>query len=55
MKASPSRFTRTAQVRDLMTERVFTLRATDDLEALYDLMDRGSAGGRAPRSFRRRR
>lgn len=26
-------------VRDLMTERVFTLKARDDLEALYDLMD----------------
>jgi CBS domain-containing membrane protein len=39
MKASPSRFTRTAEVRDLMTERVFTLQPGDDLEALYDLMD----------------
>lgn len=27
------------QVRDLMTDRVFTLRPQDDLEALYDLMD----------------
>lgn len=26
-------------VRDLMTERVFTLKAKDDLAALYDLMD----------------
>ena len=26
-------------VRDLMTERVFTLKARDDLETLYDLMD----------------
>ena len=39
MKANPNRTTRTAEVRDLMTERVFALRATDDLEALYDLMD----------------
>ena len=27
------------QVRDLMTEQVFTLRPQDDLMALYDLMD----------------
>ena len=27
------------QVRDLMTEHVFTLRPQDDLMALYDLMD----------------
>ncbi len=27
------------QVRDLMTEKVFTLRPQDDLMALYDLMD----------------
>ncbi len=30
---------RTDQVRDLMTEHVFTLRPQDDLMALYDLMD----------------
>jgi CBS domain-containing membrane protein len=28
-----------AEVRDLMTDHVFTLRPTDDLESLYDLMD----------------
>ena len=39
MKASPNRFPRTPEVRDLMTGHVFALRATDDLEALYDLMD----------------
>ena len=42
--ASPSsaksvRGSRERSVRDLMTERVFTLKARDDLEALYDLMD----------------
>jgi CBS domain-containing membrane protein len=31
--------TRERLVRDLMTERVFTLKAKDDLAALYDLMD----------------
>ena len=31
--------TRTPEVRDLMTDRVFTLRPNDDLEDLYDLMD----------------
>ena len=30
---------RTDLVRDLMTDRVFTLRPQDDLAALYDLMD----------------
>lgn len=30
---------RSDQVRDLMTENVFTLRPQDDLMALYDLMD----------------
>ena len=30
---------RQAEVRDLMTDRVFTLQPLDDLEALYDLMD----------------
>ncbi len=34
-KAAP----RPAEVRDLMTPRVFTLGPADDLEALYDLMD----------------
>ncbi len=33
------RVTRERLVRDLMTERVFTLKAKDDLAALYDLMD----------------
>jgi len=39
MNANLKRAARTAEVRDLMTQHVFTLRATDDLEALYDLMD----------------
>ncbi|MEX0880391.1 MAG: CBS domain-containing protein [Thermoanaerobaculia bacterium] len=39
MKANQNRAVRTAEVRDLMTERVFTLQPNDDLEALYDLMD----------------
>lgn len=39
MHVNPKRATRTAEVRDLMTERVFTLQPNDDLEALYDLMD----------------
>jgi len=30
---------REAEVRDLMTDHVFTLLPVDDLEALYDLMD----------------
>lgn len=30
---------REAEVRDLMTDRVFSLQPADDLEALYDLMD----------------
>jgi CBS domain-containing protein len=30
---------RSMQVRDLMTDTVFTLRPQDDLAALYDLMD----------------
>lgn len=30
---------RDPEVRDLMTEHVFTLRPNDDLETLYDLMD----------------
>jgi len=34
-KAAP----RPAEVRDLMTDRVFTLGPADDLESLYDLMD----------------
>lgn len=29
----------TKQVRDLMTDHVFTLRPQDDVETLYDLMD----------------
>ena len=33
------RLTRERLVRDLMTERVFTLKPRDDLAALYDLMD----------------
>lgn len=33
------RVTRERLVRDLMTERVFTLKPKDDLAALYDLMD----------------
>ena len=33
------RVTRERLVRDLMTEKVFTLKARDDLAALYDLMD----------------
>jgi CBS domain-containing membrane protein len=39
MRTSSKRVVRTAEVRDLMTEHVFSLRATDDLEALYELMD----------------
>ena len=39
MKGSTHRTARTAEVRDLMTDRVFTLRAKDDCEALHDLMD----------------
>jgi CBS domain-containing membrane protein len=39
MKASSKRSTRKAEVRDLMSEPVFTLQPGDDLEALYDLMD----------------
>ena len=39
MKANSIRAVRTEEVRDLMTEHVFTLRASDDLEALYELMD----------------
>lgn len=39
MQATLKRAARTAEVRDLMTQHVFTLRATDDLETLYDLMD----------------
>ncbi len=33
------RVTRERLVRDLMTEKVFTLKGRDDLAALYDLMD----------------
>ena len=33
------RGTRERTVRDLMTEKVFTLKSRDDLETLYDLMD----------------
>jgi CBS domain-containing membrane protein len=33
------RITRERLVRDLMTEKVFTLKPKDDLAALYDLMD----------------
>ncbi|HEY3123944.1 MAG TPA: CBS domain-containing protein [Thermoanaerobaculia bacterium] len=33
------RITRERLVRDLMTEKVFTLKGRDDLAALYDLMD----------------
>ncbi len=36
---APARPVRPAEVRDLMTEHVFTLQPADDLEALYDLMD----------------
>jgi CBS domain-containing membrane protein len=39
MRTSSKRVVRTPEVRDLMTEHVFALRATDDLEALYELMD----------------
>lgn len=39
MKTNSNRALRTADVRDLMTEHVFTLQPTDDLEALYDLME----------------
>ena len=39
MQGRQSRYVRVAEVRDLMTEHVFTLRPTDDLESLYDLMD----------------
>ena len=39
MKASSNRSTRKAEVRDLMSEPVFTLQPGDDLETLYDLMD----------------
>ena len=35
IKAAP----RPAEVRDLMTDRVFALGPADDLESLYDLMD----------------
>lgn len=38
-KLSPQKPKRPAEVRDLMTEHVFTLGPTDDLESLYDLMD----------------
>ena len=34
-----ARVTRERLVRDLMTEKVFTLKPKDDLAALYDLMD----------------
>ncbi len=37
--APAARPVRPAEVRDLMTDRVFTLQPADDLEALYDLMD----------------
>jgi len=39
MQGRQSRYVRVAEVRDLMTDHVFTLRPTDDLESLYDLMD----------------
>ncbi len=40
MRSHPSPVVaRPAEVRDLMTDHVFTLRPNDDLEALYDLMD----------------
>ena len=39
MNVHSKRAPRTAEVRDLMIDHVFTLRASDDLEALYDLMD----------------
>ena len=39
MQGNPSRHSRPAEVRDLMTDHVFTLRPLDDLESLYDLMD----------------
>jgi CBS domain-containing membrane protein len=37
--AKSARGGRERTVRDLMTERVFTLKSRDDLETLYDLMD----------------
>ena len=39
MRGNVNPAVRTPEVRDLMTEHVYTLRATDDLEALSDLMD----------------
>ena len=39
MRGKPNRTVRPAEVRDLMTERVYALQPHDDLEALYDLMD----------------
>jgi CBS domain-containing membrane protein len=38
-KSKSIRVTRERLVRDLMTEKVFTLKPKDDLAALYDLMD----------------
>jgi CBS domain-containing membrane protein len=39
MQRQAQRTARAQEVRDLMTDRVFTLQPNDDLEALYDLMD----------------
>jgi CBS domain-containing membrane protein len=39
MKSFATTGTREEDVRDLMTDRVYTLQPHDDLEALYDLMD----------------
>src|SRR4029453_3694615 len=39
MRAQSKPAIRIEEVRDLMTDRVFTLQPADDLEALYDLMD----------------
>ena len=39
MRTSSKSVVRNPEVRDLMTDRVFSLHATDDLEALYELMD----------------
>jgi CBS domain-containing membrane protein len=39
VSARKGRGARERVVRDLMTERVYTLKSRDDLESLYDLMD----------------
>jgi len=38
-RVKKGRGSRERTVRDLMTEKVFTLKSRDDLETLYDLMD----------------